>query len=132
MKSKISLVILVGGRGSRISKFSKGVPKPLTKFNEVKFLDLLLNYYCKFEFKEIILLSGYKSYLFKKNYHNKIKNLIKIRVLEESKPLGTGGALRNIREIVKNDFILMNGDSYFEINLNEINYKLDKPAHIFG
>ena len=45
--------------------------------------------------------------------------------------MGTGGALRNIREIVKNDFILMNGDSYFEINLNEINYKLDKPAHIF-
>lgn len=131
MKRKTSLVILVGGRGSRISKYSKGVPKPLTKFNKVTFLDLLLNYYCKFEFKEVILLSGYKSHLFKKKYHNKMKNLIKIRVLEELNPLGTGGALRNIKQIIKNDFILMNGDSYFEINLNEINYKLDKPAHIF-
>ena len=128
---KCSLVILVGGKGTRISKFSNGIPKPLLKFHKVPFLDLILNYYSKFNFHEIILLAGYKSNLFKKKYHNKKKNLIKIRVIEEKEPLGTGGSLLKLKHIIKNDFLLLNGDSYFEINLEKIQKIQKRIVNIF-
>ena len=50
---------------NKISKFSKGILL-LIKFNNVTFLDLILNYYSKFDFHEIILLAGYKSEYLKK------------------------------------------------------------------
>ena len=126
-----SLVILVGGKGTRISKFSKGTPKPLIKFHNISFLDLILNYYSKFDFKEIILLAGYKSEFFKKKYHNKFRNFIKIKVIEENKPLGTGGALSKLKKVIKNDFLLLNGDSYFEIDLNKIKKIQKRLINIF-
>ncbi len=131
MKKNLSLVILVGGKGSRISKYSKGIPKPLIQFDKIPFLDLILNYYTKFDFQEIILLAGYKGNYFKKKYHNKLKNLIKIKVITEKKPLGTGGALLKIKKKVKNDFLLLNGDSYFEINFNKIKKIKKRLVNIF-
>lgn len=128
---KCSLVILVGGKGTRISKFSKGTPKPLIKFNNIPFLDLILNYYSKFDFNEIILLAGYKSKYFKKKYHNTYKNFIKIKVLEENKPLGTGGAISKLKKIIENDFLLLNGDSYFEIDFNKIKKIQNRLINIF-
>tara|TARA_B100000989_G_scaffold298957_1_gene291408 strand:+ start:33816 stop:34985 length:1170 start_codon:yes stop_codon:yes gene_type:complete len=128
---KCSLVILVGGKGTRISKFSKGTPKPLIKFNNIPFLDLILNYYSKFNFQEIILLAGYKSEYFKKKYHNKFRNFVKIKVIEENKPLGTGGAISKLKKIIKNDFLLLNGDSYFEIDLNKIKKIQNRLINIF-
>jgi len=128
---KCSLVILVGGKGTRISKFSKGIPKPLLKFDKVPFLDLILNYYSKFDFHEIILLAGHKSNIFKKKYHNQIRNFIKIKVIEEKKPLGTGGALLALKGIIKNDFLLLNGDSYFEIDIEKFKKIQNRLINIF-
>jgi D,D-heptose 1,7-bisphosphate phosphatase len=128
---KCSLVILVGGRGTRISKFSKGIPKPLIKFNNISFLDLILNYYSKYDFHEIILLAGYKSEFFEKKYHNTFKNFIKIKVVKENKPLGTGGAISRLKKIIKNDFLLLNGDSYFEVDLNKIKKIQRRLINIF-
>ena len=53
-----------------------------------------------------------------KIYHNKLSNLIKIKCLIEKKPLGTYGALSQLRNKVKNDFILMNGDSFVNVDLS--------------
>ena len=95
--NNISLVILVGGKGSRIKHIEKKYPKPLIKFGKISFLDLLLNYYAKFNFNKIYLLAGYKSHLFKKKYDKKIKNFIPINVLCEKHRLGTGGALNLLK-----------------------------------
>ena len=64
--------ILVGGKGSRISKVTKKTPKPLIKINKKVFLDYLILYFTKFV-KKIYLLTNYKNKIFKKKYEKKSK-----------------------------------------------------------
>jgi len=118
--NKLDLVILVGGYGSRISKFTKKVPKPLLEINKRNFLSYLINHYSKYCFENIYLLAGYKGNMIKKIYHNKISNLIKIKCLIEKKKLGTAGALSQLKDKIKNDFVLMNGDSFIDIDLSPL------------
>ena len=61
------LVILVGGRGSRIGKITINTPKPLIKINKKPFLDQLIANKLKYEFKRIFLLCSFKKDLFFKN-----------------------------------------------------------------
>ena len=95
--SKLDLVILAGGKGSRISKITKFVPKPLIKFGEISFLEHLLNYYKKINFNKIYILTGYKSSKFEK-FNRKKLNFIEIEVIKENSPMGTAGALFSIKK----------------------------------
>lgn len=128
---KLSLVVLVGGKGTRLKKISKGIPKPLIKINNKTFLDNILNHYSKYNFNKIYLMSGYKNELFNK-YDNKIINSIKIKLFKEKKPLGTAGSLFLLKKKIKNDFILINGDTYFDFDLKKFLNKINKKhmAHI--
>ncbi len=112
------LVILVGGRGNRLKDLTKNTPKPLVKINGQPFIDILLKNLSKYYFDKIYLMAGYKSKKFIKKYHNKKILFSKIIVISEKKPLGTGGALSLLRNKIKSNFILMNGDSLFDINLD--------------
>ena len=116
MKS-IDLVILAGGEGTRIKQYLKNKPKPMLKFNGIFFLRYLINNYAKYPFKKIYILTGFKSEIIFKNFHNKIFNFTKIKCIKEKKILGTGGALYNLKKEKINDFILANGDSIFDIDL---------------
>ena len=85
--NKLDLVILVGGHGTRILKYTKNLPKPLIKINNREFLSYIINHYSKYCFENIYLLAGYKGNLIKKIYHNKLFNLIKIKCVLEKKKL---------------------------------------------
>ena len=85
----IDLVILAGGTGSRISKYTKKIPKPLIKINDIHFLQYLINFYSKFCFKKIYILAGYRGEKFKK-FHNTYNNLIPIETIVEKKKIDTG------------------------------------------
>ncbi len=114
----IDLVILAGGKGTRIRKFID-CPKPLAKFNNLYFLDYLVQNYSIFNFKDIYILAGYKGIQFKKIYSKRRYNLKKIKIIIEKRPMDTGGALYNLKKIIKNDFILTNGDSILDIDLKK-------------
>ncbi len=114
----LDLVILAGGKGTRIKKLSN-YPKPLVKFNNLHFLDYLIQNYSIYNFKSIYILAGYKGDQIKKIYNKRKFNLKNIKVIIEKSPLDTAGALYNLRNILKNDFILTNGDSILDIDLNK-------------
>ena len=90
----IDLVILAGGKGSRIKNVNKNKPKPLANIGGYSFLDLLLGNLCKYHFRKIFILAGYKGKQIYKKYHNKNINFINTECLIEKKPLGTGGGLK--------------------------------------
>ena len=124
--NNIDLVILAGGKGTRIRKLSN-YPKPFIKFNNLHFLDYLMQNYLLYSFKNIYILAGYKGDQIKKKYHQKKYNLKKINVIIEKKIMDTGGALYNLKSIIKNDFVLVNGDSILDIDLDKfIKKKLNK------
>lgn len=124
----MQIVILCGGYGTRLKNLSKKKPKAMITFGNKPFIYLLIKYYQKQGFKDFLLLCSYKKEIiinfFKKK---KIKN-IKINFSSEKKPCGTGGALIQAYNKLKNKFILINGDTFVDLNLsNLIKYKyLDK------
>ena len=122
-RKKIDLVILAGGRGSRISKYLKNIPKPLYKFNKITFLQFLLNYYCKYPISTIYIIGGYKGSKIYNKFNNKVFNFVKIICLIEKEPMGTGGALSLVKKKIKNDFLVINGDS---ILMHDINFFFKK------
>ena len=114
------LVILVGGRGSRIGKITINTPKPLIKINKKPFLDQLIANKLKYEFKRIFLLCSFKKDLFFKKYHNKKIHKSKIICIDEGSRKDTGGALYLLRNTLKKKFVLINGDTFFDIDMNEL------------
>ena len=117
---KTDIVILAGGKGTRIKKYLNGNPKPLVQIKNYKFLDLLIKKICKYDINNLIILAGYKGNLIKKKYHNKSFNFVKTKVIIEKKPLGTAGALAQLKNKVKNDFIVINGDTFFDLDISKV------------
>ena len=83
---ELNLVILCGGRGSRINKITNNIPKPIIKFNGIYFLQYLINFYSRYNFKTIYLLAGYKGEKIKKIFTENrlnIKDSKKIQITKE-------------------------------------------------
>ena len=127
--NKIDLIILAGGRGSRISKFTKKNPKPLIKFNKKFFLSYLINYYSKYPFQKIFILAGFKGQQIFKSFNKKIANGIEIKCIIEKKELGTGGALSQLKNKTSNNLIIMNGDSFIKSDLNDLFINTQKKSN---
>ena len=96
-------VIFVGGYGKRLKEKTKNTPKPLLKFHKKPFLDYLIDFFYQKNFNEIILLCSYKYNVFKKKYHNKNYNGIKIVCIRQPKPNGNLEALisTSLQDILK-------------------------------
>ena len=122
----IDLVILAGGKGTRIKELLGKYPKPMIKLNNKHFMQYLLNSTSKFNFKRIIILCGYRHKIFFEKYNKKLKNLTEIVCIKENKLLGTGGALFNLKKMNVRDFVLINGDTIFNLNLNSLILNLKK------
>ena len=116
---KKDLIILAGGTGSRIKNVTKKIPKPLIEINKKPFLEIILRNFAKYDFENIYILAGYKG--------NKIINFVKIKCFIEKKKLDTWGAVENISKKIKNNFLLVNGDSFLLENFNYfLNFKNNK------
>ena len=116
----IDAVVLVGGIGSRLGYLTKNTPKPLLKINNQIFLDTLIAKLIKYKFNKIYLLCSFKKEKFFRLYNNKIIHNSKIMCIDEGNPKGTGGALYKLKNIVKRDFLLINGDTYFDIDISKL------------
>ena len=125
MQNIDQIVILNGGFGRRVKSLSKGVPKCLIKFASKSFLFLQLQLIKKKGIKNIVICCGYKSNSIIKELKKKyIKKLgLKISVSVERKKLGTGGAIINANKYLHNNFFIIYGDSWLDINYRKIGKK---------
>jgi D-glycero-D-manno-heptose 1,7-bisphosphate phosphatase len=126
--NNLDLVILAGGKGSRIKKLLGKYPKPMLKFNKKHFIQYILNNKSKYNFKRIIILCGFRSDIFFKKFHKKKINFSEIICIKEKKLLGTGGALANLKKLKVKDFILTNGDTIFDIDVDLLVSSLKKNS----
>ena len=60
-KSVNDLIILAGGKGTRLKKYTKNKPKPLVKIGNSSILERIINNLSKFQFRKIFIITGYKS-----------------------------------------------------------------------
>ena len=119
------IVILVGGKGSRLGKLTKKNPKPLIKIKDKRFLDIILSKLIRYNFKNIYLLCSFKKKIFS-IYNNKKIHNSKIICIDEGNPKDTGGALFKLRKRIKNSFFCINGDTFFDIDYNLLKIKKDE------
>lgn len=116
--------ILIGGLGTRLGHLVEDCPKPLLSVNGQPFLDHILTNLARFGFDDVVLLAGYKSNVVDQfianpnSSHNKLG--LNIRIVVEAEPLGTAGALKNAESLLDPEFLLMNGDSFFDFNLLDL------------
>jgi len=114
------LVILAGGKGLRLGNLTKKNQKTMLNFSKIPFLRFLLNYYCKFNIKRIFIITSFKSNEVFNKFHKKKINLVEIICVKQPKPDGTASALSLIKNKISNKFILVNGDTFFETNLDKL------------
>ena len=114
-------VILAGGQGKRLQSIIKDIPKPMAKIRNKPFLEYLLNYWYSQGIKFFILSVGYLASEIENYFGNNYRDA-EIRYVCEDKPLGTGGGLILCRDILPKDkpILVLNGDTYFPINLQEL------------
>ncbi len=124
------IVIFCGGFGTRLSKISKGVPKPLIKIKNTNFIEILIQNLSRFNFKKVLLLCHYKGIKFYKKYHNKKINGLLIKCIIEKKPLGTLKSLINAKKNLDNFFLLSNGDTFFDVNISDLYKKFDYKKNL--
>lgn len=117
----MDIIILTGGKGSRLKSIVKNIPKTMVGINSSPFLDILLDYLHTQGFSRFILCTGIFGDYIKKYYQNNNKKKYAIEISQENYQLGTGGALKNCEKLVKSEnFILINGDTLCKLNYREL------------
>jgi len=121
MSRPAQALFLVGGKGTRLGALSATTPKPLQEIAPgVRFLDLLLLNASRMGFTDLVLLAGHLGEQVEAAYQGKRLGESAVRVVREREPLGTGGALRQVEDLLEDRFVMMNGDSFFDINLRAL------------
>ena len=116
---KYNGIILCGGKGTRIKNYTKKIPKCLIKFNGKPFLYYQLKYLKNHNINNVILSVGYLSNKIIK-YVKKNIDFINIKIVNEKKPLGTGGAVIKSLKYLNNNFFILYGDSYLNFDIKKM------------
>ena len=69
----MKVLILAGGKGSRLSEYTRLVPKPMVKIAKVPIIVRIIKHYVKYGFKDFIIAGGYKNKIIKNYFRNNIK-----------------------------------------------------------
>lgn len=119
-------IILAGGFGTRLQSVVSDVPKPMAPVNSEPFLNYIFDYLKFFKMEHVVLSTGYLSEKISQYYLDEFRGM-KISYTKEELPLGTGGGIRLAMEkCTTNEVLVLNGDSFFDVNLNLYFHEHDK------
>lgn len=114
----MKVVLMAGGRGTRISELFPDIPKPLIPIDGVPVLEREIISLREQGFKDIILTIGYKADKIKSYFGNGSKWGVNISYFVEDKPLGNAGALFFLN--IEDDFLLLNADAVFDVDFKRM------------
>ena len=116
----MQIVILCGGKATRLYPLTKKIPKSMMRFEGKPFLEQQLDLLKKNRIFDIVLCVGYKAEQIKK-YFGDGKNFgVEIKYSSDKKRLlGTGGALKKAENLLEDSFLVMWGDSYLPFNFQK-------------
>ncbi len=117
----MKVVILAGGYGSRLSEYTKTIPKPMVKVLGKPIIQRIIDYYISYGHYEFYIALGYKgnklkNYFIKKKFPNKVK----INLVETGKNTKTGGRLKRLEKYLDDTFLMTYGDGLSNVNLNKL------------
>jgi len=145
----MKVVILAGGKGTRIQEESLIKPKPLIEIGSKPIIWHIMKTYSHYGFKEFVICCGYKGYLIKEYFanfslHNSDvtidikKNEIKVHknnnedwkitLIDTGDDSLTGGRILRIKDFVDEEFLLTYGDGVADVNISKLieHHKINK------
>lgn len=120
-------ILLAGGLGTRLRSAIGEIPKPMAPISDSHpFLDYIFQFLIKNGIKKAYLSVGYKWEIIENHYGSEY-NGVEIEYVVEDERLGTGGGINlALKKVVGNNVYVINGDTFFYINLihlQELHFK---------
>jgi len=112
----VPVVILCGGRGTRLGPLTDASPKPLVSVLGRPFLAHQIELLERQAFRRFVYLTGYHGGQVESWLRDSFGHRLNMAFSPETEPLGTGGALWNARRHLDEPFLLLNGDSYLDLD----------------
>ena len=127
----MKVVILAGGKGTRISEYTKFIPKPMIKINKYPLIFHIMKIYAKQGFKDFIIASGYKGEIIEKFFKKKIKDW-NVKIVPTGLETMTGGRIKRLKKYLNNErFFLTYGDGVSNLNIKKLlNFHLKSKSTV--
>lgn len=124
----MKVVIMAGGKGTRIATIKSDVPKPMIEICGKPILEWQIENLKACGLTDITLVIGHLGHIIKDYFGDGIKFGVKIEYFVEDHPLGTAGALFKIPQLTE-DFLLLCGDVVIDVDFNRfIAFHKEKKA----
>ncbi len=118
-KLNLPVVIMAGGKGTRLDPITKVLPKALVPIGEKPIIEIIMDEFVKYGMKNFYISLNYKDKMIKAFFDDHEKNY-NVNFISEDKPLGTAGALKFLEDkynapifVINCDIIIKN--DYYEI-----------------
>lgn len=122
-------VIMAGGKGTRIASVNAEVPKPMLEVCGKPILEHQIEVLKRQNLTDIILVIGYLGSVIRDYFQDGSKYGVHISYIEEKELLGTAGSFYYLKDIIQDDFFLLNGDLIFDVDLHRfMNFHKEKHA----
>jgi len=116
----MKVVILAGGFGTRLSEYTKTIPKPMIHVAGKPLLLHIMKFYAKYGFKDFYIALGYKGEIIK-NFFKKNNFNWNINLIQTGKNTMTGGRLKRLKKVIgKETFMMTYGDGLSNVNLKKL------------
>lgn len=113
----MKIVIMAGGKGTRIAEVDSQVPKPMIPIDGRPILEYQIDTLRRQGYRDFILIIGHLGSVIKDYFKDGSRWEVSVRYIEEESPLGTAGALYYLKDEIKEDFLLLNGDIIFDVDI---------------
>ena len=116
----MKIVLLAGGFGTRLSEYTKTIPKPMIKIGGQPMIIYIMKHYAKYGFKNFYIALGYKGKEIKKFFNKKFYDW-NINLIETGTNTMTGGRLKRLKKYLGNEtFMMTYGDGLSNVNLKKL------------
>lgn len=110
------VVIMAGGRGSRLDPITRIIPKPLLPIGDKPMLDLIMESFVKCGFSDFLISVNYRKDFIKTWLAERSDLPFSVACVEEEAFLGTAGSLALMKEFLKETFFVSNCDILVDVN----------------
>jgi NDP-sugar pyrophosphorylase family protein len=115
-------VFLLGGKGTRLRPITYELPKALLPVQGKTVPEHLIDLFRKYNIRDLVFSVGYKYKKIEDYYGDGSKYGINITYVEEKEPLGSAGALNLASPLLKQTFVVTNGDELKDIDIDDLFY----------
>ena len=111
-------LILAGGEGTRLRPLTSTVPKPVVPLVDRPFIRFMLDWLRSHGVDDVVMSCGHLAAGVRNVLGDGSALGIRLRYVEEPRPLGTGGALKFAEALLEDRFLMLNGDVLTDMDLS--------------